>query len=66
MDRIPSTPPPISPILVENRPLWSVMIPVYNGGTYLEETLESVLSEGYREEEMQIELIDDASTKGDI
>jgi len=47
----------------ETRPLWSVMIPTYNCAQYLCKTLESVLSQDLSEELMQIEVIDDHSTK---
>ena len=47
------------------RPLWSVMIPTYNCANYLRETLESVLSQDPGPEYMQIEVIDDCSTKDD-
>jgi hypothetical protein len=43
------------------RPLWSVMIPTYNSGAYLRETLESVLAQDPGPELMQIEVVDDAS-----
>lgn len=42
------------------------MIPVYNGGRYLEETLKSVLSQAPPEAEMQIEVVDDCSTDIDV
>ncbi|MBC3539270.1 glycosyltransferase [Rufibacter sp. H-1] len=42
------------------------MIPVYNCAAYLPETLESVLNQGFSAAEMQIEVIDDASTDADI
>ena len=45
------------------RPLWSVMIPTYNCAAYLRETLASVLSQAPGSEVMQIEVIDDHSTK---
>lgn len=48
------------------RPLWSVMIPTYNGAMYLEQTLKSVLAQAPGPEQMQIEVIDDCSTEGDI
>ncbi|HKZ67988.1 MAG TPA: glycosyltransferase [Chitinophagaceae bacterium] len=66
MKRIPSSPPRILPISLTARPLWSVMIPVYNCAEFLTETLESVLIQALPEEKMQIEVIDDASTDADI
>jgi glycosyltransferase involved in cell wall biosynthesis len=45
------------------RPFWSVMIPTYNGTDYLTKTLESVLEQDPGLEQMQIEVIDDCSTK---
>jgi glycosyltransferase involved in cell wall biosynthesis len=42
------------------------MIPVYNRTTYLERTLRGVLSQDPGPEEMQIEVVDDASTEGDV
>jgi glycosyltransferase involved in cell wall biosynthesis len=47
------------------RPLWSVMIPTYNCANYLRETLASVLAQDIGPEIMQIEVIDDHSTKDD-
>lgn len=47
---------------LDHRPLWSVMIPTYNGTLYLEETLRSVLSQDPGVDKMQIEVIDDCST----
>lgn len=63
MHRIPSSPPTI-PVLVldEHRPLWSVMIPVYNCAQYISAAIESVLAQDLGEDLMQIEVIDDAST----
>lgn len=43
-----------------------MMIPVYNCSQYLPETLESVLRQQLSPEEMQIEVIDDASTDTDV
>ncbi len=47
------------------RPLWSVMIPTYNCASYLSMTLESVLAQDPGPEIMQIEVVDDCSTKDD-
>jgi glycosyltransferase involved in cell wall biosynthesis len=55
----------VTPSEVARRPFWSVMIPTYNRATYLERTLMSVLSQDPGPEEMQIEVVDDASTEGD-
>ncbi|CAD5942496.1 glycosyltransferase [Planktothrix agardhii] len=59
----PFIPPVIASI---QRPFWSVMIPTYNGKKYLKETLESVLVQAPNVDQMQIEVIDDCSTEGDI
>ena len=48
-----------------SRPLWSVMIPTYNCANYLRETLASVLEQDPGPDVMQIEVIDDHSTKDD-
>jgi glycosyltransferase involved in cell wall biosynthesis len=45
------------------RPLWSVMIPTYNCANYLRTTLASVLAQDPGAEVMQIEVVDDGSTK---
>lgn len=47
------------------RPLWSVMIPTYNCANYLRETLTSVLAQDPGPDIMQIEVVDDHSTKDD-
>lgn len=66
-DRIPQTPPVIEPVPdTEKRPRWSVMIPAYNCIKYLRTTLESVLVQDPGPEQMQIEVIDDHSTDGDV
>lgn len=65
--QIPDLPPAILPIPDgEERPLWSVMIPAYNCICYLKETIESVLVQDPGPELMQIEVIDDCSTDGDV
>jgi GT2 family glycosyltransferase len=48
-----------------SRPLWSVMIPTYNCASYLRETLCSVLAQDPGPELMQIEVVDDFSTRDD-
>jgi glycosyltransferase involved in cell wall biosynthesis len=58
--------PEIQPVPVGvYRPLWSVMIPTYNCAALLRETLKSVLAQDPGFERMQIEVVDDASTKDD-
>ena len=60
------TPPPIAPVTGDApRPLWSVMIPTFNCASYLRQTLQSVLEQAPGPEEMQIEVVDDCSTKDD-
>jgi glycosyltransferase involved in cell wall biosynthesis len=67
LNHIVNKPPVIQPCSIhENRPLWSVMIPVYNCAPFLEQTLESVLMQDSGKSKMQIEVIDDASTDADI
>lgn len=66
-ERIPEAPPVIAPVKgTMPRPLWSVMIPTYNCLAFLREALESVLSQDPGPELMQIEVVDDASTDGDV
>lgn len=48
------------------RPLWSVMIPVYNCSMFLPDALESVLQQDPGAEVMQIEVIDDYSTDSNV
>jgi glycosyltransferase involved in cell wall biosynthesis len=58
--------PSIAPITEGTyRPFWSVIIPTYNCANYLEETLKSVLQQDPGQEQMQIEVVDDCSTKDD-
>lgn len=49
-----------------HRPLWSVMIPSYNCTNYLKTTLSSLLAQAPSPEMMQIEVIDNCSTEGDV
>lgn len=59
-------PPQIDPIREDGvRPFWSVMIPVFNCAHLLEQSLKSVLAQDPGPERMQIEVIDDCSTKDD-
>lgn len=56
----------ISPIAEGTpRPLWSVMIPTYNCAHYLRQTLASVLAQDPGPDVMQIEVVDDCSTRDD-
>jgi glycosyltransferase involved in cell wall biosynthesis len=49
------------------RPVWSVMIPAYNPrADYLDQALRSVLAQDPGSDRMQIELVDDCSTKVDV
>lgn len=48
-----------------SRPLWSVMIPTYNCAKYLSKTLASVLAQDPGPDIMQIEVVDDYSTRDD-
>ncbi|MGY3238657.1 glycosyltransferase involved in cell wall biosynthesis [Bradyrhizobium sp. USDA 4448] len=49
----------------EPRPTWSVMIPTFNCGRFLAQALQSVLDQDPGIAQMQIEVIDDASTMDD-
>lgn len=64
--RIPQTPPVIPPVAEPDRPLWSVMIPTYNCFAFIEPALKSVLNQLDSETSMQIEVVDDGSTDGDV
>lgn len=58
--------PAIEPVAGEGpRPYWSVMIPTYNSGPWLRQTLESVLAEDQGPARMQIEVIDGGSREDD-
>jgi glycosyltransferase involved in cell wall biosynthesis len=66
-DRIPERPPVIPPVAEGiHRPMWSVMIPAYNCIGHLEATIRCVLAQDPGEEHMQIEVVDDRSTDGDV
>jgi glycosyltransferase involved in cell wall biosynthesis len=66
-ERLLKEPPVIEPVPSGTlRPIWSVMIPVYNCAHYLPETLRSVLIQAPDEAEMQIEVIDDCSIDADV
>lgn len=65
-DRIPGAPPEIKPVTDSNRPIWSVMIPAYNCIHFLKFSIESVLQQDPGEALMQIEVVDDCSTDGDV
>jgi glycosyltransferase involved in cell wall biosynthesis len=55
--------PPVSPLTP--RPMWSVMIPTYNCAAYLAHTLRSVVEQAPSPDDMQIEVVDDASAADD-
>lgn len=66
-ERIPKQ----APIILPNdsgkeQPKWSVMIPVYNTYSYLEECLHSVIQQDRGIDQMQIMVVDDASTDGNV
>ena len=48
------------------RPLWSVMIPTYNPDDYLYDTLKCVTAQYIDDEQMEIVVVDDKSTKVDV
>ena len=65
--RVPRTAPFIAPLAdgVE-RPMWSVVVPLYNSLEYLESTLRSVLIQDPGRDKMEIIVVDDCSTDGDV
>jgi glycosyltransferase involved in cell wall biosynthesis len=66
-ERTPSVPPVILPVESSiKRPMWSIMIPTYNCHRYLAQCIKSVLAQDQGQAYMQIEVIDDCSTDGDI
>jgi glycosyltransferase involved in cell wall biosynthesis len=65
--RTPTQPPQIKPLAADiSRTKWSVMIPAYNCFAFLKTTLESVLVQAMDIDTMQIAVVDDCSTDGDI
>lgn len=62
-----SWPRPFIPPVDEDgpRPFWSVMMPTYNGDERLVEALRSVLAQDRGPEHMQIQVVDDHSTRTD-
>lgn len=59
------TPPRVDTADSGTRPFWSVMIPTYNPGELLGEALRSVLAQDPGPEHMQIQVVDDHSTRSD-
>jgi hypothetical protein len=58
--------PPIAPVVTTaERPFWSIMIPSYNCAEYLRATLRSVLEQIPAGRAVQIEVVDDCSTRDD-
>jgi glycosyltransferase involved in cell wall biosynthesis len=65
--RIPVDPPVVKPLEKGvPRPLWSVMIPVYNCYGYLRLTLRDLLAQDPGGAMMQITVVDDCSADGDV
>ncbi|WP_018611236.1 glycosyltransferase family 2 protein [Segetibacter koreensis] len=66
-ERTPKVPPVIVPLPPGiHRPLLSVMVPTFNSFCYLKEALYSVVMQDPGTEMMQIEVIDDCSTDGNV
>lgn len=66
-ERTPTSPPVIPPVLEGAfRPKWSVMIPAYNCIQYLAAAMQTVLDQYPGKEFMEIVVVDDASTDGDV
>jgi glycosyltransferase involved in cell wall biosynthesis len=60
-------PPRVAPLPADRgRTTWSVMIPVFNAGPFLADTLRSVLVQDRGRAGMQIAVVDDASTDVDV
>ena len=66
-ERLPQAPPVVAPLpAAADRPQWSVMIPVYNCAAFLPDALNGVLAQDPGPAQMQIEVVDDASTDADV
>jgi glycosyltransferase involved in cell wall biosynthesis len=66
-NRILKSPPIIKAVDPSiKRPLWSVMIPTFNCLAFLRQTMESVLIQDPGPDKMQIEVVDDCSSDGDV
>jgi len=60
-------PPVIEPVPEgAPRPFWSVMIPAFQAGDFLKDTLRSVLEQDPGAERMQIEVVDDSSSERNV
>ncbi|MBL7950721.1 MAG: glycosyltransferase family 2 protein [Flavobacteriales bacterium] len=57
--------PTIAPLNTADAPTWSVMIPTFNCASLLRRTLTGLLAQAPSAEVMQIEVVDDHSTKDD-
>ena len=67
LERTPKSPPQIAKLKPSpDQPQWSVMIPSYNCIYYLSKTIESVLALAPEAKQIQIEVIDDCSSDGDV
>jgi glycosyltransferase involved in cell wall biosynthesis len=66
-ERIPQTPPIINPVIDGVfRPLFSVAILVYNCYEYIKLSLQSVLQQDLGPDKMEIYVVDDGSTDGNV
>ena len=67
LERTPKSPPQIARLIPSpDQPQWSVMIPSYNCIFFLRKTIASVLESAPDAKQMQIEVIDDCSSDGDV
>ena len=56
--------PEITPVAIETRPFWSVMVTVYDRTEFLEETLRRVVAQFEDEREVQIDVLNDGANDG--